>query len=198
MPGPCSWPINRVRTPSAAPPRQHDGGEFVEIEINNGLQSCGGRGVAEIIRQAVVPGGVFGLARCCSRPLGDAASSSRRAGRRPAGALSVAHFGPGSVAARRLRGARPTGRSGASGADFGGRAWDAPRLLGRRRRKPLDLHGEPGGTRTHGPKIKSLVLYHLSYGLFRIYIKYLHRPFHPLRHAAGSGITAPAHLAPPL
>ena len=25
--------------------------------------------------------------------------------------------------------------------------------------------GEPGGTRTHGPKIKSLVLYHLSYGL---------------------------------
>ena len=25
--------------------------------------------------------------------------------------------------------------------------------------------GEPGGTRTHDPKIKSLVLYHLSYGL---------------------------------
>jgi hypothetical protein len=25
--------------------------------------------------------------------------------------------------------------------------------------------GEPGGTRTHGPKIKSLVLYQLSYGL---------------------------------
>jgi hypothetical protein len=29
------------------------------------------------------------------------------------------------------------------------------------------LIGEPGGTRTHGPKIKSLVLYHLSYGLRR-------------------------------
>jgi hypothetical protein len=28
-------------------------------------------------------------------------------------------------------------------------------------------HGEPGGTRTHGPKIKSLVLYQLSYGLTR-------------------------------
>ena len=27
--------------------------------------------------------------------------------------------------------------------------------------------GEPGGTRTHGPKIKSLVLYQLSYGLAR-------------------------------
>src|SRR4051812_29598201 len=26
-------------------------------------------------------------------------------------------------------------------------------------------HGEPGGTRTHDPKIKSLVLYQLSYGL---------------------------------
>jgi hypothetical protein len=25
--------------------------------------------------------------------------------------------------------------------------------------------GEPGGIRTHGPKIKSLVLYQLSYGL---------------------------------
>jgi hypothetical protein len=28
-----------------------------------------------------------------------------------------------------------------------------------------DFTGEPGGTRTHGPKIKSLVLYQLSYGL---------------------------------
>ena len=26
-------------------------------------------------------------------------------------------------------------------------------------------YGEPGGTRTHGPKIKSLVLYQLSYRL---------------------------------
>ena len=31
----------------------------------------------------------------------------------------------------------------------------------------LDFIGEPGGTRTHGPKIKSLVLYQLSYGLTR-------------------------------
>ena len=28
-----------------------------------------------------------------------------------------------------------------------------------------NLLGEPGGTRTHDPKIKSLVLYRLSYGL---------------------------------
>jgi hypothetical protein len=28
-----------------------------------------------------------------------------------------------------------------------------------------EIHGEPGGIRTHGPKIKSLVLYQLSYGL---------------------------------
>ena len=34
-----------------------------------------------------------------------------------------------------------------------------------RRPKRVDLYGEPGGTRTHDPKIKSLVLYHLSYGL---------------------------------
>ena len=27
------------------------------------------------------------------------------------------------------------------------------------------VHGETGGIRTHGPKIKSLVLYQLSYGL---------------------------------
>ncbi len=27
------------------------------------------------------------------------------------------------------------------------------------------MFGEPGGTRTHDPKIKSLVLYQLSYGL---------------------------------
>ena len=41
--------------------RRHDGDELIEIQINDGLQSCGGSGVAEIIRQAVVPGGVFGL-----------------------------------------------------------------------------------------------------------------------------------------
>ena len=29
----------------------------------------------------------------------------------------------------------------------------------------IDLHGEPGGTRTHDPMIKSHVLYQLSYGL---------------------------------
>src|ERR1700752_3362877 len=29
----------------------------------------------------------------------------------------------------------------------------------------VSYFGEPGGTRTHGPKIKSLVLYHMSYGL---------------------------------
>jgi hypothetical protein len=31
------------------------------------------------------------------------------------------------------------------------------------------LIGEPGGIRTHDPKIKSLVLYHLSYGLAGIF-----------------------------
>ena len=31
------------------------------------------------------------------------------------------------------------------------------------------LLGEPGGIRTHGPKIKSLVLYQLSYGLMKRY-----------------------------
>ena len=34
-----------------------------------------------------------------------------------------------------------------------------------RRYEYIDWPGEPGGTRTHGPKIKSLVLYQLSYGL---------------------------------
>ena len=29
----------------------------------------------------------------------------------------------------------------------------------------VDFLGEPGGIRTHDPKIKSLVLYQLSYGL---------------------------------
>ena len=29
----------------------------------------------------------------------------------------------------------------------------------------LDVFGEPGGNRTHDPKIKSLVLYQLSYRL---------------------------------
>jgi hypothetical protein len=40
-------------------------------------------------------------------------------------------------------------------------------IISGRRPKRVDLYGEPGGTRTHGPKIKSLVLYHLSYGLSR-------------------------------
>ncbi len=31
--------------------------------------------------------------------------------------------------------------------------------------KMFSFLGEPGGIRTHGPKIKSLVLYQLSYGL---------------------------------
>jgi hypothetical protein len=33
----------------------------IEIEIDNGLQGFGGSGVAETVRQGVVPGGVFGL-----------------------------------------------------------------------------------------------------------------------------------------
>jgi hypothetical protein len=46
------------------------------------------------------------------------------------------------------------------------------------------LFGEPGGTRTHGPKIKSLVLYHLSYGLPRA----LQRQCVPRVNATGEGV----------
>ena len=41
----------------------------------------------------------------------------------------------------------------------------APLFIGRNPRKRLFLLGEPGGTRTHDPLIKSQVLYRLSYGL---------------------------------
>jgi RNA polymerase sigma-70 factor (ECF subfamily) len=50
-----------------------------------------------------------------------------------------------------------TGRLAAAGGDFGGRAWEASRRRGRRRPKAVYFVGEPGGTRTHGPKIKSLM-----------------------------------------
>ena len=73
--------------------------------------------------------------------------------------------GPRDSAARRPRVARPKGRSAASGGNFGGRAWEALRHRSSEPPKAVDLYGEPGGTRTHDPKIKSLVLYHLSYGL---------------------------------
>jgi hypothetical protein len=53
----------------------------------------------------------------------------------------------------------------ATNSDFGGRAWDASPRRGPARPESVGRVGEPGGTRTHGPKIKSLVLYHLSYGL---------------------------------
>jgi hypothetical protein len=39
----------------------HDGGKFIEIQIDDGLQGHGGGSVAEAIRQDIVPGGVFGL-----------------------------------------------------------------------------------------------------------------------------------------
>jgi hypothetical protein len=51
--------------------------------------------------------------------------------------------------------AHPSGRSAASGGDFGGRAWEAPPRRSRVRPKGVGLIGEPGGTRTHGLKIKS-------------------------------------------
>ena len=41
--------------------RRYDGSEFIEIEIDDGLQGRGGGGVAEAIRQGVVPGGIFSL-----------------------------------------------------------------------------------------------------------------------------------------
>src|SRR5271154_2211377 len=40
---------------------RHDVGEFIEIEIDNRLQSRGGRTVSEVVRKCVAPGGVFGL-----------------------------------------------------------------------------------------------------------------------------------------
>ena len=58
-----------------------------------------------------------------------------------------------------------TGRSAVFAGHFGGRAWDAPTRRKDRNPKRIDFIGEPGGIRTHGPKIKSLVLYQLSYGL---------------------------------
>ena len=42
-------------------PRRHDGGEFIEVEIDDGLQGRGSCGVAETVRQGVVPGRVFRL-----------------------------------------------------------------------------------------------------------------------------------------
>ena len=53
---PATWPS--IATVSAW---RDDASEFIEIQIDDGLQGRGGSGVAEIIRQAVVPGGVFGL-----------------------------------------------------------------------------------------------------------------------------------------
>src|ERR1035437_1687581 len=47
------------------------------------------------------------------------------------------------------------GRSATFGSDFGGRAWDAPPPLARGRPKRVGRLGEPAGTRTKGPKIKS-------------------------------------------
>jgi hypothetical protein len=38
-----------------------DADEIVEIEIDDGLQSGAGGGVTQIVRQDVIPGGVFGL-----------------------------------------------------------------------------------------------------------------------------------------
>ena len=64
----------------------------------------------------------------------------------------------------RLR-ARATGRMVVSEANSGEWRGCAPALQRRVRPKRVGSDGEPGGTRTHGPKIKSLVLYHLSYGL---------------------------------
>jgi hypothetical protein len=46
-------------------------------------------------------------------------------------------------------------RLGASGRDLGGIAWDAPLPCCGRCPKPVGSHGEPGGTRNHGPKIQS-------------------------------------------
>ena len=42
-------------------PRRHDGGEFIKIEFDDGLQGGGSGSVAEAVRQGVVPDGVFGL-----------------------------------------------------------------------------------------------------------------------------------------
>jgi hypothetical protein len=42
-------------------PRRHDGGEFIEIKFDDGLQGGGSGSVAEAVRQGVVPDGVFGL-----------------------------------------------------------------------------------------------------------------------------------------
>ena len=35
--------------------------EFIEIEVDDGLQGRGGGGVAETVRQSVTPGGIFSL-----------------------------------------------------------------------------------------------------------------------------------------
>ena len=41
--------------------RRHDGGEFIEIKFDEGLQGGGSGSVAEAVRDSVAPGGVFGL-----------------------------------------------------------------------------------------------------------------------------------------
>ena len=41
--------------------RWHDGGEFIEIEIYDGLQGHRGGGVAETVRHGVAPSGIFSL-----------------------------------------------------------------------------------------------------------------------------------------
>jgi hypothetical protein len=86
-----------------------------------------------------------------------------RAGiRRPAG-------GRASFFARAVRpesavtGARPTGRSGVAGGDFGGTVWDARRDPAHTAHNLLIFLGEPGGNRAHDPKIKSDVVGELSH-----------------------------------
>jgi hypothetical protein len=54
-----------------------DGDEIVKIEIDDGLQSGAGGGVTQIVRQDVIPGGVFGLQ--CDQP-GDRVMPALRAG----------------------------------------------------------------------------------------------------------------------
>ena len=50
------WPS--ITTVSA---RWLDGGEFIKIEIDDGLQGRSDGGVAETVRQSVAPGGIFSL-----------------------------------------------------------------------------------------------------------------------------------------
>jgi hypothetical protein len=75
--------------------------------------------------------------------------------RRPSGRRISAAVWPGTWAGAPAGPRRLAGRSAAFRGGFGGRAWDAPPPRSRVRLKRLGSVGEPGGTRTHGPKIKS-------------------------------------------